>query len=111
MSDGSDPGRKDRLAIHLTHASAVSMGVRVAGLGLAFVSHLVLSRILGANQYGHYMIALGWGMVLVIPCRMGLDNTVLRFATIYRDEAKSGDFRGLVVFSAASISVVALAIM
>ena len=111
MSDGSDPGRKDRLEIHLTHASAVSVGVRVAGLGLAFVSHLVLSRILGANQYGHYMIALGWGMVLVIPCRMGLDNSVLRFATIYRDEAKSGDFRGLVVFSATSIAVVALAIV
>jgi O-antigen/teichoic acid export membrane protein len=98
---------ENRLASHLTRASAVSMAVRVTGLALAFLSHLLLSRLLGAHQYGQYMIALGWAMVLVIPCRMGLDNSVLRFATVYREEGKNGDFAGLIVFSALVILLVA----
>lgn len=97
--------RYDHLSLHLTRASAVSMAVRVTGLVLAFLCHLVLSRALGANEYGQYMIAVGWAMVLVIPSRMGLDNSVLRFATIYREQGKAGDFRGLIRFSLGAISV------
>ena len=91
--------RNDQLALHLSQASAVSMAVRVAGLALAFLSHLMLSRTLGVREYGHYVIALGWAMVLVIPARLGLDNSVLRFATIYREQARARDLRGLVLFS------------
>lgn len=95
---------------HLSRGSLVSMTVRVAGLGLAFLSHMLLSRMLGAGQYGSYVIALGWAMVLVIPARLGLDNSVLRFATIYREEDRAADFRGLVLFSLATIALVSLAI-
>lgn len=102
--------RSDHLVAHLSQASAVSMAVRVAGLLLAFLAHLVLSRSLGANQYGQYAIALGWAMVLVVPARLGLDNSVLRFATVYREEGQAADFRGLVVFSLAIIAMLSAAI-
>lgn len=101
----------DLLALQLTRASAVSMAVRVTGLALAFLSHLVLSRALGANQYGQYMIALGWAMVLVIPARLGLDNSVLRFATIYREEGRAADFRGLIRFSLGAMILIGAAIV
>ena len=103
--------RHNDLTAHLTRASGISMGVRVAGLALALLSHLALSRALGANQYGQYVIALGWAMVLVIPSRLGLDNSVLRFATIYREEERAGDLRGLVFFSLGCISLIALVIV
>jgi O-antigen/teichoic acid export membrane protein len=102
--------RRD-LFLHLTRASAVSMGVRVTGLVLVFLSHLLLSRALGASQYGQYMIGLGWAMVLVIPARMGLDNSVLRFATVYREEARAGDLRGLIAFSLCAIALVSASIV
>jgi O-antigen/teichoic acid export membrane protein len=86
------------------------MAVRVVGLALAFTTHLILSRVLGASQYGAYAIALGWAMVLAIPARLGLDNSVLRFATIYREEGRGSDFRGLIIFSLASISALSLII-
>lgn len=86
------------------------MSVRVCGLGLAFLSHLVLSRTLGVSQYGSYVIALGWAMVLVVPARLGLDNSALRFATIYRHDGRGGDFRGLIIFSLAMIGLVSSAI-
>ena len=86
------------------------MAVRVTGLLLAFVSHIVLSRSLGAHQYGYYVIALGWAMVLVIPSRLGLDTSVLRFATVYRQERQDADFRGLVIFSLGLIGTLSLLI-
>lgn len=103
--------RQDRLAISLSRASGVSMAVRLIGLGLSFLSQLALSRMLGVAQYGSYVIALGWAMVLVIPARLGLDNSVLRYATIYREQGRGGDFRGLTVFSVAIIAGTSLLIV
>jgi len=87
-----------------------SMAVRVGGLGLAFLSQIILSRTLGANQYGSYIIALGWAMVLAMPARLGLDNSALRFATIYREEGRANDFLGLVIFSLVIIVLLSLTI-
>lgn len=103
--------QKDLLALQLTRASAVSMTVRITGLAVAFLCHIVLSRALGAGQYGQYMIALGWAMVLAIPCRLGLDNSVLRFATIYREEGRAGEFRGLIRLSLGAMMLVATGIV
>ncbi|HXG80632.1 MAG TPA: oligosaccharide flippase family protein [Sphingomicrobium sp.] len=96
---------------HLSAGSVISMSVRVTGLALAFLSHLVLSHMLGASQYGIYVIALGWAMVLVIPARLGLDNSVLRYATIYREQGRAADLRGLVVFSCSTIAGISLLIV
>lgn len=103
-------GQPASLLAQLPTATAISMAVRVSGLVLAFLSHILLARVLGAGQYGHYVIALGWTMVLVIPARLGFDNTILRFATIYREEESAGDLRGLVIFSCGVITMVSLLI-
>lgn len=110
LRDRLDSLRGDGLAAKLSRSSAISMSVRVTGLALAFVLHLILSRMLGASEYGHYVIALGWAMVLVIPARLGLDNSALRYATIYREQHRAGDFRGLVTFSLLAIAGVSAAI-
>lgn len=86
------------------------MAVRVTGLALAFLSHMILSRTLGPSQYGHYVIALGWALVLVIPARLGLDSSVLKYATIYREEGRTADFLGLVIFSLGAIVLVSAVI-
>lgn len=96
----------DQLLNHLLKGSAVSMAVRVIGTIAALASHLVLSRFLGPREYGHYVIALGWAMVLVIPARLGLDNAALRFATVYREEGRSGALRALVLVSLTAITAI-----
>lgn len=84
------------------------MAVRVIGMIVALASHLVLSRLLGAQEYGRYVIALGWAMMLVVPARLGLDNTTLRFATVYREEGRSGALRALMLTSLATITAVSV---
>lgn len=94
----------DRLVTHMLKGSAVSMAVRVVGIVAGLASHLILSRVLGPREYGRYVIALGWAMVLVIPARLGLDNAALRFATIYREERRSGALRAFVEVSLTAIA-------
>ena len=89
---------RDPVSGHLLRGSAVSMAVRVVGLVVGFLSYLLLSRTLGADQYGQYSIALGWALILVIPARLGLDNSVLRFATVYQEQGRLGALRGLLRF-------------
>lgn len=105
----------DHLLDYLLKGSAISMAVRVIGMIAALASHLILSRFLGAQEYGYYVISLGWAMVLVIPARMGLDNAALRFATVYRQEGRSGALLALILGSLAMIagtsSVIALVLL
>jgi O-antigen/teichoic acid export membrane protein len=101
---------RDPLSGHLLRGSAVSMGVRVAGLALAFLSHVVISRQLGASQYGIYSIALGWALILTIPARLGMDNAVLRFATIYSENGRWSELKGLVRFAFGVIAAASLLI-
>jgi O-antigen/teichoic acid export membrane protein len=110
IRSGLDTFHGDLLLKRLFHGSAVSMLVRVAGMVLALLSHLILSRAMGASEYGSYVIALGWAMVLVIPARLGLDNNVLRFATIYREEHRIGALHGLIRFSLAAIALASMLI-
>jgi hypothetical protein len=34
---------------------------------MAFIGHLILTRLLGANAYGVYAYALSWMMALIVP--------------------------------------------
>jgi O-antigen/teichoic acid export membrane protein len=92
---------QDSISGELLRGSVVSLGVRVVGLALGFLSHMLISRMLGAESYGLYAIAIGWAMILVIPARMGLDMTALRYATVYLEEKNLGAFKGLIGFSVA----------
>lgn len=98
LTGGLRAALADPVSGHLLRGSAVSMIVRVIGLAVGLLSHLLLSRTLGVDAYGQYAIALGWALILVIPARLGLDNSVLRFATIYQEENRLGALRGLVRF-------------
>lgn len=86
--------------------SGVSFSTRVIGLAVAFLANILLSRMLGPSGYGSYAIAIGWASVLAIPARLGLDNTALRFVTIYRERRDVGALRGLLRTSAKAIAAV-----
>ena len=89
---------------------AASLVVRAVGLAIGFVSHVLFARWLGPSQYGFYAIALSWALVLAVPVRFGLDVSALRFATVYLEERRVGELRGLVAFSISVMAVVATAL-
>ncbi len=89
----------DPLSGGVLRASAISMSVRTAGLAIALLSHVLISRVLGDSGYGQYSIALGWALILVIPARLGVDQTVLRYGSIYLEEGNLAALKGLIRFA------------
>lgn len=90
---------RDPLSGEVLRGSLASMLTRTAGLIIAFLSHVLISRILGVSAYGEYSIALGLALVLVVPARLGLDHAALRFASIYFEQGNFCALKGLIRFT------------
>lgn len=80
----------------LVRGTAGGAGAHLAGAMLALLAQLALARLLGVGQYGYYAYALAWIMLLAIPCRLGLQTGMIRFAAAYRAQAEWPALRGLV---------------
>jgi len=55
------------------------IGSAIVGL----LTQVVLTRTLGATEYGRYAIAISWGLLVAAPTMAGLDASILRFASRY----------------------------
>ncbi|MES2119077.1 MAG: oligosaccharide flippase family protein [Pseudomonadota bacterium] len=89
--------------------AGLSVALRCAGIGLSYVANIMLSRLLGAQDFGRYVIALGWALVLTLPARAGFEHSSLRFATVYFEQRQSGLLRGF--FRTAFTTVVVLSLL
>jgi O-antigen/teichoic acid export membrane protein len=98
----------DALLKQLVSASTMSLGLRVAGLLLSYLGNVVLSRVLGLHDYGHYMIAFGWASVLAVPARAGFDYSALRYAPIHIEARNWASLRGFTNVAALSVTAIAL---
>lgn len=60
-------------------SSALAFFVRVLGAIAGFVATFFIARELGAVESGYYFLAFSVISILAAVCRMGMDNTVIRF--------------------------------
>lgn len=93
----------------LVRGAGLSVALRCAGIGLSYVANIMLSRLLGAQDFGRYVIALGWALVLTLPARAGFEHSSLRFTTIYFEHRQAGLLRGF--FRTALTTVVTLSLI
>ena len=94
---------KDPVARSILGAAGASMAVRVAGLGLSYGANILLSRLLGVQAYGEYVIALSWALVLTLPAKAGFDNSALRYSTVYLEREDAARLGGFVRFAAGTV--------
>lgn len=83
----------------LVRGASRGAGAHVLGAGLALLAQLVVARLLGVSQYGYYVYALTWAMILAQICRLGFQNSLIRFTASYRTTADWAGLRGLVLRS------------
>jgi O-antigen/teichoic acid export membrane protein len=86
------------------------MGVRIAGIVLSYASNVYLSRLLGVEAYGVYVIAVSWALILALPAKGGFDISALRYSSIYLESGRLAQLRGFIRVSVAVIIVAACAI-
>src|SRR5947209_5639161 len=97
-------------------AAAGSLALRVASLGLGFICHLLLTRLLRAHGYGLYAYALAWMKALSVPATLGLERLLVREVATYHARSDWASWRGLLIWArrtllaaSAGIALVAVA--
>ena len=96
---------KARLARGAAHAFLIN----IFGTGLAFLSQLVLARVLGVEGYGIYAYVIAWITVLALLATLGFQTGMLRFAAAYRAREEWGLLRGVIRYATGRVSLAGLA--
>lgn len=94
----------------LARGSLGSFTVKAAGLVIALLPQLLLTRLMGASSYGIYTVALNWVWVLLVLAKFGQDTTRVRFLAAYRAAGDWSSFRGLLRWSSWTVLAVSLII-
>lgn len=74
-------------------------GVNFVGLFVGFISQTVLARYLGTHEYGIFVYAFSWVMLLSILGRFGFDNLIINRLPSYLKKKKYSEIKGLSYFS------------
>lgn len=72
-----------------------TFGVQVIGAGLGYGVHVLIGRLLGANVYGAYVLAMGWAVLLSRFNGLGFPTAVLRLIPEYDTDQRYDRLRGL----------------
>lgn len=76
-----------------------TFGIRVGGAALAYISQIILARLMGAFEYGIYSLAWTWIVVLGIAACAGFSSSPNRFIPEYRKAGDAGRLRGFLTAS------------
>ncbi len=79
-------------------------------MGSAFVAHLILTRILGTEQYGIFALVTAWLMLLVMVSKLGQQTALVRFVASYRAGQQWGLMKGIRRFTRVTTLMMGLAI-
>ena len=72
------------LTKRLRRGAASALVVNAVGVGLAFLTQLVLARTLGVEAFGVYVFVLAWVNILTFCSTLGYETGLLRFVASYR---------------------------
>ncbi len=109
-ADGaSDPG-KDANRKQIRGSSLLLVG-RVIGLGLDFVTQVIIVRYLTKEDYGAFALALSIVAIGTTVCLLGLERTVGRFAPIYHEQRDYGRMWGTLAVVVGTVISMGLAVV
>jgi O-antigen/teichoic acid export membrane protein len=87
-----------------------NLALRVISLGLVFICHLLLTRLLGTHDYGIYAYALAWIKALCVPATLGLERLVIREVATFRVHSDWSSWHGLLLWASRMLLVASVSI-
>ena len=102
---------KDNLRSLLIRGASGSFVLKVVAAGLAFITSIILARLLGVEGYGTYSYALAWVALLLLPATLGADKLIVRNVSAYRATGEWGLIRGLLLRSNQAVLVTSLTLV
>jgi O-antigen/teichoic acid export membrane protein len=87
FGDGSERARSSRGAIQ-------AFEIRIISAGIAFLSQVLLARLMGTFEFGVFTTVWVWVTILGTLSSLGFATSVVRFLPAYREKGDFGHFRG-----------------
>jgi O-antigen/teichoic acid export membrane protein len=87
------------LKARLARGAANAFLINALGTGMAFLSQLLLARVLGVDGYGVYAYVIAWVTVLAPLAALGFQTGLLRFAAAYRERGEWALLRGVIRYA------------
>jgi O-antigen/teichoic acid export membrane protein len=109
---GSDPtaGRAPDDARHFRGSTLLVLG-RFVGLGLDFVTQILIVRALARTDYGAFAFAISVASLMSTIGLVGLDKTISRFVPMYEHEGDRRRLAGSLVVAAGTVALFALFVL
>ncbi len=85
-----------------------SLMFRLAGLGLIFLLHVMLARLMGPKQYGNYIVIITVINILMVVSLFGFDTSTLKFLPAYLAKNDFSSASGFVKFAKRTVLLVAI---
>ena len=92
----------------IAKGAAGTFGLRISMIALAFISSIVLARILGPAGYGTYAYILAWLGVLIIPAKLGMGLIVSREVPRLLDQSEWGLINGLMRWASKRVLIASI---
>ena len=89
---------------------AGSLALKIASVGLSFLTSILLVRLLGRVEYGYFVYSIAWMQLLVTFSLLGFDKLLVRLVSTYKTRKSWGLMRGLIRRSNQIILVIAVGI-
>ena len=83
----------------LVKGAVSALIVRGFGAGIMFGTQVLLARLLGSTEYGHFVYAVSWLAILAMIAKFGFDNALPRFIPEYKVNGNLESLRGLLKYS------------
>lgn len=87
--------RGEGLGAILVRGAGSSFVVQISGVGINFLVHILLARVMGPGHYGIYVYVMSWVAVLAIAAKFGMDTLLVRFVSAYTANREWGRLRGV----------------
>ncbi len=71
----------------------------VLGTFIAFLLHVIATRILGSEIYGDYIYVFSWLSLISLASQLGLNGTVVKYVAAYKAQEKWPELCGIIKFS------------
>lgn len=107
---GFDRERLDAAANEAGRAGLVVLCLRVAGAGLAYITQVLMARLMGVAEYGLFATAWVWIAILGHGALFGLSQTTCRFVPAYITRGEHDLARGFLARGASFVAVGSLLI-
>jgi len=87
------------LKILLLRGGSGGIIANVSATAIGFLTYLILARVLGETQYGIYVLVITWCQFLLLLCRCGFDNMLVRYIPNYISENSPSLIRGAIDYA------------